>query len=87
MGQSMQTRALSIRLPVGLAEDLETLAYFDRCSVAEEIRQAITIHIKTRREDPHYIEQMQQELHRGRQMIDRFIGVPPHDDAPLRQIR
>ena len=85
MGQDMQTKALSIRLPIELAEALETLAYFDRCSVAEEIRQAITIHIKARRDDPHYIKQMQQELDRSRLMIDKFVGAPPNDEAPLRQ--
>ena len=74
MGAGMQTKALSIRLPVEQAEALETLAYFDRCSVAEEIRQAITNHIEGRRTDQDYIERMRQELNRSRRRIEQFVG-------------
>jgi predicted DNA-binding protein len=74
MTQATRTKAMSIRVSVEQAEALEMLARFDRCSVAEQIRQAITNHIETRRGDQAYIAQLRDDLQRSEEMIERFVG-------------
>ncbi len=47
-------KALTLRLPLALADDLEVVAAVDHCTQADVIRQAIAAHIETRRADPEF---------------------------------
>ena len=77
MAQQQSTKALSIRLPFEQLEDLEIFAFVDRCSLAEEIRQAITNHIEARRTDAAYLTHLQD----GVDKLQRFIRSAPNGQA------
>lgn len=46
------TKAMTVRLPVWLAEDLETVASVDGIPIAEVVREAVTAHIHRRTSEP-----------------------------------
>jgi hypothetical protein len=72
MAQAAHTKALTVRFPVGQIRALETLAYFENVSVAEQIRQAVTEHIEARRQDDTYIARIHDDLDQRRRMIEEF---------------
>jgi len=52
-GAPAQTaKALTLRLPLALAEELELVARIDKCSQNEVVRRAINAYLHTRRNDP-----------------------------------
>lgn len=50
----MTDKAMAIRLPRELADELELVAAVDDVPVAEAIRAAVAAHIETRRQCPHF---------------------------------
>lgn len=74
----MTDKAMTIRLPRELADDLELVAAVDDVPVAEAIRAAVTAHIETRRQCPHF-----QLILRGRIERMRALELPDEtEDAP-----
>jgi hypothetical protein len=70
--QTDTTRALSVRVPVDLADDLFTLARFNHGSVAQEVREAIKQHLHTRLRDEKFVERMQAEVESGVRLMERY---------------
>jgi len=62
-------KAMSLRLPVELAEALETVASVEALPVAEVIRAAITEHIDNRRKDPAFQDSLKGRLERARHLL------------------
>jgi hypothetical protein len=68
----MTNKALTLRLPVDQAEELEAIARVDEVSVNEEIRRAVAILIETRRQDEGFRERLQASLARNTEILERL---------------
>lgn len=68
----MTTKALTLRLPVDQAEELEAIAGVDGVSVNEEIRRAIASLIETRRQDEGFRQRLQASLARNAEILERL---------------
>lgn len=69
-----ETRALTVRLPVELAEDIETIARVSGRPMAEEIRIALANHVAARRADAAFAERLRQAVERNRSALERLNG-------------
>lgn len=67
-----QTRALTVRLPVDQAEDIETLAQVDGTSVAELVRSALDDRIAARRQDPDFAARLHKTIARNQRALERL---------------
>lgn len=50
----MSDKAMTLRLPTELAEELELVCGVDDVPVAEAVRTAIAEYVKARRQEPHF---------------------------------
>jgi hypothetical protein len=66
------TRALTVRLPVEQAEDIETIAQVEGVSVAEEIRAALADRIAARRADADFAARLRKTMERNRRALERL---------------
>jgi hypothetical protein len=66
------TRALTVRLPVEQAEDIETIAQVEGVSVAEEIRAALADRIAARRADSDFAARLRKTMERNRRALERL---------------
>lgn len=62
----MTDRAMTVRLPRELADELELVAAVDDVPVAEAIRDAVAVHIQTRRRCPHFQLILRERIERMR---------------------
>ena len=53
-GHAVTDKAMTVRLPPELADELELVTAVDDVPVAEAIRAAVAAHIETRRRCPHF---------------------------------
>jgi glycerol-3-phosphate dehydrogenase len=67
-----ETRALTVRLSVEQAEDIETIAQVDGTSIAEEIRAALASHIAARRADADFAKRLRQTVERNQRALERL---------------
>lgn len=61
-----------MRLPEDQAAELERVAQVEQTSVAEEIRQAITIHIEERRQDPAFQERLRALIEENQRVLEKL---------------
>lgn len=72
MPSSPETRAMTLRLPVDLAEELELVAAADASSISETVRSAIADHINRRRADDEFQQRLREALDRNRRVVRRL---------------
>ena len=70
-------KAMSVRLPAELAEELATLARVEAVNPSELVRAAIQHFIATRRTDPDFKERMRKRLEEDAEMLKRFSEQRP----------
>jgi ribosomal protein S3 len=69
---TIETRALTVRLPIEQAEDIETIAQVEGVSVAEEIRAALADRIAVRRADAGFAARLHKTMERNRRALERL---------------
>jgi hypothetical protein len=74
-------KTTTVRLPADTARELEDLASFDGVAVAQEIREAIDLLIKERRNDPAFRDRVNAAVARSREMLERLDGGTMLADA------
>lgn len=65
-------KGFTVRLDDDQAEELEAVAKVDGVSVAEEIRQAITVRLAERREDAEFRARLRQTLEDNQRILERL---------------
>lgn len=65
----MNTRAMTIRLDDGLAEDLATVAAVDGQPVVEVVRQAIADRVTARKADPRFRSALREHIGKARRLL------------------
>ena len=68
----MATKAISLRLPEGIAADLAAVARADDVPVSEAIREAIENHIAGRRADTDFQKRLKKRLEEDRLVLERL---------------
>lgn len=66
------TKALSIRVALDLAAELESVCRVDDVSVTEAIRAAIYRHIATRRADERFQARLREQMEKDREVLERL---------------
>ena len=65
-------KGFTVRLDDEQAEELEAIAEVDGVSVAEEIRQAITVQIAERRKDDEFRARLRQSIKDNQKVLERL---------------
>ena len=65
-------KGFTVRLDDDQAAELEAVARVDGVSVAEEIRQAITVQIAKRREDEEFRARLRQSIQDNQKVLERL---------------
>jgi predicted transcriptional regulator len=65
-------KGFTVRLDDDQAAELEAIARVDGVSVAEEIRQAITVQIARRREDEEFRARLHQSIQDNQKVLERL---------------
>ena len=65
-------KGFTVRLDDDQAAELEAIARVDGVSVAEEIRQAITVQIAERREDEEFRARLRQSIQDNQKVLERL---------------
>ncbi len=65
----MTDKAMTLRLPTGLAEDLDLVCAVDDVPVAEAVRTAIADYIEARRQEPHFQLCLRAQIARMQQLV------------------
>ena len=66
------SKGFTVRLDDDQAAELEAIAKVDGVSVAEEIRQAITVHIAERRKDHEFRARLRQSIQDNEKVLERL---------------
>jgi len=69
-------KALTIRLSEEQAAELEAVARVDNVAMAEEIREAITAHLETRRKDAEFQRRLRTSLEKQQNLLKRLTWTP-----------
>lgn len=70
----MTDKAMTLRLPAGLAEELDLVCAVDDVPVAEAVRTAIADYIKARRQEPHFQLCLRAQIERMQQLVTTGEG-------------
>lgn len=70
----MASKAMSLRLPEKMADELAAIARTDGMPISEAIRAAIAGHISTRRTNPEFQERLRRQLEEDRKALERLAG-------------
>jgi predicted transcriptional regulator len=68
----MMPKGFTVRLDDDQAAELEAIAKVDGVSVAEEIRQAITVQIAERRKDDEFRARLRQSIQDNQKVLERL---------------
>jgi hypothetical protein len=71
-GEVMMPKGFTVRLDDDQAAELEAIAKVDGVSVAEEIRQAITVQIAERRDDEQFRARLRQSIQDNQKVLERL---------------
>ena len=66
------SKGFTVRLDDDQAAELEAIAKVDGVSVAEEIRQAITVQIAERRKDEEFRSRLRQSIKDNQKVLERL---------------
>lgn len=64
-------KAMTIRLSVEQAQELETVANVDEIPIVEVIRAAITEHVESRKKDAAFRENLRTRIERAQSMLEK----------------
>jgi hypothetical protein len=67
-----ETKAMTLRLPVDQAKEIEAVAEIDKVSVSDAVRDAIETHIEARRKDKSFQERLRASLDEHRDILERL---------------
>lgn len=67
-----QTKAITVRLAVEQARELEAVAQVDERPVAEVVREALASHIEARRADEAFQRRLRESLERNRAILEKL---------------
>lgn len=68
----MPSKAISVRLPDEMSEELAAIARVQDIPISEVIREAIENHIITRRTDKKFQQLIKKRLEEDRKLLERF---------------
>lgn len=71
-GEVIMPKGFTVRLDDDQAAELEAIAKVDGVSVAEEIRQAITVQIAERRKDDEFRARLRQSIQDNQKVLERL---------------
>lgn len=66
------TYTTTIRLPIGLYEELELMAKAEGKPVSQVIREAIAAHIERRRADPEFQARLKERLKKDQKILKKL---------------
>jgi len=69
---SDEKRVTTIRLPAGLADEVEFVARVDGVPASEFMREAIAARIANRRADPEFRKRLQERMEADQRILDRL---------------
>lgn len=69
---TMPNKAISVRLPDEMADELAAISRVQDTHISEVIREAIENHIVTRRTDKKFQQLVKKRLEEDRQLLERF---------------
>jgi len=69
---TMPKKAISVRLPDEMADELAAISRAQDTHISEVIREAIENHIVTRRTDKKFQQLVKKRLEEDRQLLERF---------------
>jgi|GEM_PF-468298 len=69
---TMANKAISVRLPDEMAEELAAISRAQDIPISEVIREAIENHIITRRSDKKFHQLIKRRLEEDRKLLERF---------------
>jgi len=69
---TMPNKAISVRLPDEMADELAAISRVQDAHISEVIREAIENHIVTRRTDKKFQQLVKKRLEEDRQLLERF---------------
>ena len=72
MGTPTKRKAMTMRLDVDTAEQLEAVAQVEGMPVAEVVREALLRHIAERRADSAFQERLRDSIERNRVILERL---------------
>jgi predicted DNA-binding protein len=67
-------KAMTLRLPLETAKELDAVAQVDEVPVSEAIRRAIDAHIAARRDDREFQERLRRSIEANQEMLRRLEG-------------
>ncbi len=70
----MDPKAMTVRMDAEQAAELEAVAQVDGVPISEAIRQAVTEHIETRRNDEEFQARLRASIERNRKILDKLSG-------------
>jgi predicted transcriptional regulator len=70
--EAAMPKGFTVRLDDDQAAELEAIAKVDGVSVAEEIRQAITVQIAERRKDDEFRARLRQSIQDNQKVLERL---------------
>jgi predicted transcriptional regulator len=70
--EAIMPKGFTVRLDDDQAAELEAIAKVDGVSVAEEIRQAITVQIAERRKDKEFRARLRQSIQDNQKVLERL---------------
>jgi hypothetical protein len=68
----MERKAMSFRLPKGMADDLAAVARAEGNSITEAVREALEHYIASRRSDRNFKALLKKRLEEDRELWERF---------------
>jgi predicted DNA-binding protein len=69
---TMPNKAISVRLPDEMADELAAISRVQDTHISEVIREAIENHLVTRRTDKKFQQLVKKRLEEDRQLLERF---------------
>lgn len=67
-----EKKAMTVRLTILQAEELEAIADVDKRPVSEEIRDAIAAHIEAKKKDKEFQSRLKTSLEKNRSILNRL---------------
>ena len=65
-------KAMTLRIDIDTAEQLEAVAQVDRVPVSEVVREALARHVEHRRNDADFQKRLRESIERNRTILERL---------------
>lgn|GEM_PF-5046295 len=77
----VESRVVTVRIPVDQLGALETIASFDGVALAEELREAVQLLLEARRDDPAFHARVLASFEQARKILESVDGGQAVADA------